>query len=606
MAGVQVAHPFVPFAHSFLHSLDNHSLSNPALDDLRSSKYDLRPGARLFRDIIFTTWLDQDQSGDFDPTGKEPEPPFSLTRKRERLTFQLGDNQTGDSDSTPKKPKLNTWKAGRNRGLSCPITIKFESDGGRALLQKYDDISDNWPEYRYASGDRGPNFTELNLDSVQPQRLRARQQNQCTITSSTSQSDFCCDHPAITELTLGHPAARGCKGCFEVGAPCTLLQEGFSYPCFACQEDDLECELILPPAKKRPCESCRRRRIVCSYRSDDDHSSPCKQCVNDRMKCVAGPLSGRTRTGPSLDGGHATAAKFIPGAERRYGSCTECRKVKKWCSLASKLSSTDNSTCNRCVGLTQKCTFEAVDTRQKRAVDIQNKTTPQPASKPDPLEINGATGTTSTITTRLVHPITFNHLVSDDGSSPCHWCEDIVYGIVGFTEVHVEVIDYHDGQGYVEIKGGHTAQGQEPSRMCYECTASRLFIAGCEGHDIQPIAGVDPNGFNYDEVLEWLVPGMTLFAPFQWCSVCPSPASFACKKPRISGMCLESEENAGGGPLGCGLLLCENCAVNMLGGHDGGLDGLISELEHAGPLCIRADADFLRSDGYLLRRIYGC
>ena len=599
MSEVQVARSFVPFTHSFLSSFGNHSLSRSGFDDLRNSKYDLRPGARLFRKDI-TTWLDQDQSGDFDPTGKEPQPLLLSARKRERLVYQ-----TGESNTAPKKPKLNTWKAGRNQGLSYPITINIKSDRGRALLQKYDDLPDNWPEYRYASDDRGPNFTELNLDSVQPQRLRSRQRNQCTLISSAPYSNLHRDHPTFAEITLGHPAARGCKGCFEVGAPCTLLQEGFSYPCFACQEDNIECELILPPAKKRPCESCRRRRIVCSYRSDDDHSSQCKQCANDGIKCVAGPLSGRTRTGPSLDGGYTTKTKFIPSTERPYASCTECRKAKKWCSLASKPSTTDSGTCKRCVGLEQQCTFEAVHTRQRKCGRPQRGRTSRLISEPNLLNTHDRVGTTKLITTRLVHPITFNYLVPDDDSNPCHWCEDIVYGIIGFAEAHVEVIDYHDGQGYIEIGGGRTAQGHEPSRMCYKCTASRLFIAGCEGHDIQPIEGVDPKSFDYDEVLEWLTPGMTSAAPFRWCSVCPSPACFACKKPGMAGMCLEGEEAAGNGPSGCGLLLCENCAVSILEEPDSGLDGLISGLGDAGPLGIRADADFLSSDGYLLRRIYG-
>lgn len=604
MSEVQVTRPFIPFAHSFLSSFGNYSLSNSVLDDLRNSKYDLRPGARVFRKDI-TTWLDQDQSGDFDPTGKEPQPPLSSTRKRERAAYQTGDDQTGESNTVLKKPKLNTWKAGRNQGLSRPITIKFKLDGGRALLQRFDDLADNWPEYRNASDDRGLNFTDLNLNSIQPQRLRTRQKHQCTLTSSASHANLRCDHPALADITLGHPTARGCKGCFEVGAPCTLLQEGFRYPCFACQEDDIECELILPPAKKRPCESCRRRRIVCSYRSDDDRSSQCKQCANNGNKCVAGPLSGRTRIGPSLDGGYTTKTKFIPSIERPYASCTECRKAKKWCSLASKSSTTNNGTCNRCVGLEQKCAFEAVQTKQRKVGRRQRRRTPQPTSEPNLLNTHDGVGITKSITTRLVHPISFNHLIPDDDSSPCHWCEDIVYGIIGFTEVHVEVIDYHDGKGYTEVGGGHTAQGQEPSRMCYECTASRLFIAGCERHDIQPIEGIDPNCFDYDEVLEWLIPDKASTTPFRWCSVCPSPASFACKKPGMAGISLGGEEGASDGPSGCGLLLCENCAVSMLVEHDGGLDGLISGLEGAGPLGIRADADFLRSDGYLLRCIYG-
>jgi hypothetical protein len=61
------------------------------------------------------------------------------------------------------------------------------------------------------------------------------------------------EYRALEEITLGHPEARGCKGCFEIGQRCPLLDEGSRYPCDICVEDGYDCELILEPAKKRGC-----------------------------------------------------------------------------------------------------------------------------------------------------------------------------------------------------------------------------------------------------------------------------------------------------------------------------------------------------------------
>ena len=52
---------------------------------------------------------------------------------------------------------------------------------------------------------------------------------------------------------VGHPVARGCKGCLDVGHRCPLLDEGSIYPCDVCLQDGVDCELIREPKEKRAC-----------------------------------------------------------------------------------------------------------------------------------------------------------------------------------------------------------------------------------------------------------------------------------------------------------------------------------------------------------------
>ena len=59
----------------------------------------------------------------------------------------------------------------------------------------------------------------------------------------------------LDEITLGHPEARGCKGCFKLGQRCPLLDEGSRHPCDICVQDSYDCELIMEPVKKRACLS---------------------------------------------------------------------------------------------------------------------------------------------------------------------------------------------------------------------------------------------------------------------------------------------------------------------------------------------------------------
>jgi len=119
-----------------------------ALGSLLTTKYDFRPSARGFNNRV-STWVDQDDSGTYDPYCNKPEPVIKPKRKRE--PFYRTDQHEGGQES--KKPKAMTWQLGRQIGLISPVTLRLVSDRGRALLRKLSVFPDNWPQSVSESAD---------------------------------------------------------------------------------------------------------------------------------------------------------------------------------------------------------------------------------------------------------------------------------------------------------------------------------------------------------------------------------------------------------------------------------------------------------------------
>ena len=565
------------------------------LETALTSKYDLRPAAREASKFVTITWIDQDESGTYDPDGKRSPSPLPISRKR-RERYEHAE------DEAPKRPKTSTWQMGRFRGSQMIVTFRMTTEHGIAWQRAVGVAHNNWPHpftrtcRTQSSGfsDDSPTddySTDDTNKRLQPYEFRQGPRHKLSGASTFNG----CELPDLADVTLGHPAARGCKGCFAKGEDCPLLEEGSRYPCERCRDDDIDCELIFQPAKKRACEACSKRRYVCSYReAESNHAEPCRECSKAGLKCVAGPLSGRTRTGPSLD-------QSRPGRKK---GCTQCSRAKKWCSLKNKNPSLP---CNLCRGNGEQCSFEPL-TRQvrkrrskKRArskVRVAKEQTSETPVRQDPKRFK-------TITTKLAHPINFNYVANEDDPLPCHWCDDLVHGLLGLGTVEVEVFYNEDGQGLSEVVDGHTRKGHLPSRMCGFCTLDRLKITACKVHEVEPLPDMEPGFFDYGSVTDWMAPGQAASAPFPWCSICPAPAFFAC--------CSESDEIAvpgfgqdGADGKGCGLFLCESCAVTLVNEYDGVLEGLIDRLkeeEEEGGFSLRADADFLHPKGELLRRM---
>ena len=607
---LQVEQPSFPLPPSSAYDANTERLRHIA--NFFQSKYNFRSATReSVKDL--STWVDQDKSGDYDPDTKRTQPRITPKRKKEP---QAGARDQCE-EAKHKKPKTSTWQFGRQIGQSFPLTLKFESVAGRALFKKLRQAPDNllsqsshsegsYPSTSCWSASEGSFETDDTSHSSQPYSLRKQPRIQLGRPSLPFEDRASWVNPGLDEVTLGHPAARGCKGCLDLGIKCTLLKEGYTYPCIDCVEDDMECELVLPPLKKRPCESCRRRQIVCSYRENGDHSLPCQQCTDSTLKCIAGPLSGRTRTGPSLDQDLSIKPRFVPTTQRPFITCTQCRQAKRWCSLKSN---DQEAPCKHCKSAGIDCTFERLPDKPKKRKKVSAKRAERLRQIRDST-ISDGLPTTKFIKTRYPHPITFNYLPHEDNQDepvPCDWCENVAYGLLGFDEVEVEVIDHGADQGYIEVRGGHTGRGKRPSRMCPDCTTERLQISGCKTHDIQPIQGLDPDDFDFDAAIGCLLPGMQPdngSPPYRYCSICPGPAFLECCKPSALGMCVDEEDLDSSAGVGCGLQLCENCAFSLVEEHDGSLESLVAALEiDGGQFGLRADVKFLLESGELLQRI---
>ena len=275
------------------------------------AKYEFRLGPRLANSIQLGSWVDQDGSGNYDPNAKfdpavQPLPEIPAGRKRERER-EGRTNVDMYREYQDKRPRRMTWRSGRLNGKRLPVTLSFKSRKSLAMLRKFGSSLDHWPSSAIVPDDSGGAWKSW--WNAEPKCFGAHYQEPsgrvrtCADKSKASPLMHLSSGtgPRSEDVMIGHPAARGCKPCLVLNQRCALLDEGERYPCKACTEDGLDCDLVIEPAKKGTCLACRKRRVTCSYRTQEDHQGPCENCNNKGFKCVAGPASGRTRSGPSLD-----------------------------------------------------------------------------------------------------------------------------------------------------------------------------------------------------------------------------------------------------------------------------------------------------------------
>ena len=206
-----------------------------------------------------------------------------------------------------------------------------------------------------------------------------------------------------------------------------------------------------------------------------------------------------------------------------------------------------------------------------------------------------------TVQTKFAHPMAFG---CGDGET-CNWCDNQYFGMLGLGTVEVQV--RLEAGAYQEIAGGHRAEGHMPSQMCQGCTMDRMCILACEGHSIQPIPGTDPSIFDHSLVEQHLVSAEGEAAAFTWCSICLNAAFFACYA-QDGDDTIDSPSAESTRSMGCGLVLCEACAVLLVDEKAGNLTEMIGDLqleEKGEALILRADAELLCSQGHLMRAMVG-
>lgn len=202
-----------------------------------------------------------------------------------------------------------------------------------------------------------------------------------------------------------------------------------------------------------------------------------------------------------------------------------------------------------------------------------------------------------THTTKLRHPLKFNH--DSSPTDPCSFCSHAQNPFLGQPQRTIQVYDLKRGIGLQELSDlGATNKGM---KLCMSCTTARMRIMLCACHELAELPiqeAAHRMGFKAGFAR---IRSNTPLATDKWCSICPAPAHYTCKRANPARNTLTSVAR----PPGCGLLLCHTCANALQREHRGDLKnmlkGLKDEMTKERPLGLRADAELLRQEGPLDR-----
>ncbi|KAF2689711.1 hypothetical protein K458DRAFT_272825, partial [Lentithecium fluviatile CBS 122367] len=582
---------------------------NPALS------YGLR--RNIDRTVATTTWLDVDQSGNYDPEEEDKKKALKLNKAKAK--------KKGKQKAAPKERKMKKIVKLRIQAIGNVLNITNGEDhwsDGHSMIDPEEERE--MQELR--------SFYRQRTPGVEPQEPISDPKGE------------------LADLT-GHPVARGCKTCRKYDQGCSMTANG-EYPCAQCVEDGTECQAIVTPMSHGygRCNLCEQRRQPCSF-EDGSMCSICDQCLDsDDLECVPGKLANWTSDRIDLD-------RILYGPDRKHEKCTYCRTHKKRCSLKAK---EDKPPCKYCKKHTIGCTFydtmpvdllkkgkgkqkagdktKAQSSRKKTdrglpevsipdssffdANDLEdmNREDEEDNEREETPEIEmedteGRVGMMIKIKTSFAHPIEFYIM---DGDAPdCNFCEMPVFGFVGHFEKTVYVIRWHNGLGFTELAAGHR-EDHGATTMCQNCTFTRLQIIACPGHGMQRID--DPS---VAQVFEAAAEELMLAEPRsqmmqyqlqRWCSMCFDLATFMCctPQPSVTESGFEEEDSL---IDGCGLRLCNRCEQELRELFEGSSHSMTAAYEQepkpqvdqdgAGSeqATIRADVGFLKVDGLLMRNV---
>lgn len=565
-----------------------------------ATKYELRPAARWPDQTFMTTWVDEDKTGNYDPSEEHRR----VRSKRHYLRPQRKREIELETDLDHSELPHAEEKVRILRRLI--VELKFWGEAVRTAVQ--------------ASLSKPSAYAHFEHDDFsEGYRLRRKQVHRPTTDYDCLHRDGDGDNQIICEDLTGHPEARGCRGCLHLGIRCPLLDDEYGWPCHTCRDDETDCELVIEPASKRGCENCRRGRISCSFNYQTDNQGPCQDCEEDGRHCIAGPARDAIR--PRLRYERDWTASLLPVKKPVKGrtrlTCAQCCEANRECSFSTGAPGCECIACemegNICVVMeetvspaalapkpaVQKQTVKRDSVREHDASAERAKKQQQPQSRREsmvaPFEAPQAKIKTKKITTRFSHPIIFNSEAAA-GAPACNFCDES-FAILGLEPREAEVIERKDGGGFIEVQGGYHSEGWPNTAMCTNCSMRRMNIACCPGHSLRLTNGkLSADSTN---AINALFQG-TIREKDRWCCICPAIASYECQ----AAGCMD----AYGRPKnGCGMRICETCMMELTGLHDGNLHGMLTSLKDGPsdqrPLGLRADAEFLRADGLLVQHL---
>ncbi|KAG4434896.1 hypothetical protein IFR05_009626 [Cadophora sp. M221] len=300
-----------------------------------------------------TAYIDEDESGTYDPKKARRTPPSPPRPAKRVKTFNAL-----DEDGNPRPEKLAKLIGFR---YSLVVKLAFKSEKALNYLDSLP-ADESAPQPGFveeeevdSDGSEGVVSSNRKRQVKRPRRLGA------TVSRS--------DGLTIDRLTNGHPQRRGCRCCFEQGSDdCSLIKYPQEYPCEACEDAGVDCVLIVPPKFKKVCLRCKEKRRNCSYILDGGKGAEaCDACDEEGVICCAEALTessiirrftnrpARIKPSPAL----TTTAKE-PAKERMFVACNQCRGTGKRCTNRGKA---DTGPCSHCRKANQACRFVMPTTR---------------------------------------------------------------------------------------------------------------------------------------------------------------------------------------------------------------------------------------------------
>ncbi|RMY48743.1 hypothetical protein D0865_07909 [Hortaea werneckii] len=549
------------------------------IDEHQIQKKKLRP--QTSRAGFMSTWIDHDETGNYDPNEEFRQRRARIWRRRLRTHTEDDENVSLGLKEDENKIKTALLSVAKN----LEVKLHFASDAGKSAFRDH--------VKRLSAAPR-----QEPQDFARGQRLRD------------------CGRDIYTHQDAGHPSARGCWGCLALNIRCPLLDDERGWPCYTCYEDDHHCDLILPPPRKLACERCKRKKQICSFAYTSDHSGPCEDCASEGCDCEAGPRKENIIPRIRYDRDYKKDPLPKRTLMKANGGCLVSDPEEKVCSHAPGVADRAYRECDKPGNVCDRKKEHNVSgtvhqqTRKQHTAAAARKrkagTRPTENNSAVRQRKNSATadaghssgGATKKIASRFSHPIHFN-AEDANGSTPCSFCEHTSFQIIGLEAKEYDVMEWQDGRGYDEIGGGHREDRVEPTRVCTACTMRRLLIIMCEKHQMRLIPGLSPETMDAQGAINSLFSG-ALRQQDRWCSVCPSLASYECKAA-------SSVDLLGHECQGCGLSLCETCMLNLADKHKGDMQQMLSVLKDEPsderPLGLRADWNLLKQDGLLMRHV---
>lgn len=219
--------------------------------------YNLRPTSVRDGKAVWITWLDTDDSGNYDPNKPDADGRMGRSRRRSSSrhkrprsgSVQHSRDYSSENDECDVECECETEPAAaylsrlaaRQQGISVTVTLDLTTTALQKLAAK---IPDNWSgENHNILSDEHYQFLADQLnnrsDNWKPYNLRDRNSvssDEIKAEEGVVLAEGRIPDPMGEEVDLSnHPAARGCKSCRGLQIDCSLLVDEFTWPCYTCE-----------------------------------------------------------------------------------------------------------------------------------------------------------------------------------------------------------------------------------------------------------------------------------------------------------------------------------------------------------------------------------